>query len=115
MFGKYFYFIAVLAFMLFLPGLKTLSGESASIKATASVLPAIGFETYAQNNPENDLSPDWLMRCPDYGSVICRIETINSIKDYYYSVGENRQLTLPDIISQNPADSCIITLIYSEN
>jgi hypothetical protein len=115
MFGKYFCFTAVLAFMLFLPGADALSGESASIKATACVLPAIGFETDAQNNPENDSSPEWLMRCPDYGSVICRVETINSIKDYYYSAGENRQIILPDMAKQNSIDSCIITLIYSEN
>jgi hypothetical protein len=116
MFGKYFCFTAILAFMLFLPGANALSGESASIKATASVLPAIGFETGTQNNPENDMPPEWLMRLPDYGSVICRIETTNSTKNYYYySADKNRQITLPDITSQNSVDSCIITLIYSEN
>jgi hypothetical protein len=115
MLGKIICLIAVLFCLIGYPVTTTLSGESASIRATAYVLPAVGFEENSgQLSAIND-EPDWLIRCPSSGSLILHIETNNSISDYSYNRNTNDRILLPDIIQQNAADSCVITLIYSEN
>jgi hypothetical protein len=115
MFRKYFCLTVVFAFLFFLPGSYPLAGESASITASAYVLPAVGFETDANNNPQSVTPPDWLMRCPPSGNIICRIETENMNADYYFNGNENSQEIMPRIPEELSADSCIVTLIYSEN
>ncbi len=118
--GRFVYFIGLLALLCWFPDSLSFSGEAASITATAYVLPAVGIEENSNAYPAGDTDPGWLLRCPPSGSIICRIEINKAISDYCYNNKENRQIALPaetilDEAYLNSADSCIITIIYSEN
>jgi len=115
MLGRFLYFIAIVVFISLFPAATTLSGETGSIRATAYVLPAVGFETNSNQLTIIDNEPDWLMRCPSSGSLILQIETISSTVNYSYSRDKNGRIKLPDEIQHDSSDSCLITLIYSEN
>lgn len=119
--GRFIYFIGLLAFLCWFPDSLLFSGETASIMATAYVLPAVGIEenSKAYSAPGNADS-GWQLRCPPSGSIICRIEINKAISDYCYNNKENYQIALPaeTILNEawrKSADSCIITVIYSEN
>jgi hypothetical protein len=123
--GKYFYLTGFLALFCWLPTSFSLSGETASITATAYVLPAVGIEKGPNIDPDNESEPDWLIRCPTTGTVICKIEIEDTISEYSFNNNLNndsvrKQITLPtgDILAKTgckSSDSCVVTIIYSEN
>ncbi len=123
--GKFLYFIGLLALFCWLPASFSLSGETASITATAYVLPAVGIEESINLDPDNKSDPIWLLRCPTTGSIICRIEIDDTISEYRYgrylnNDAESKQIALPtgDILAKagcKSGNSCVVTIIYSEN
>lgn len=125
MIEKYLFYsgFLLIIFCLLTPSL--FSNESAFIRATAHVVPAIGIENDLNPGSVSDSEQNLILRFPTTGSLLCRIETIDTIfeqsfgNDYVNGINKGRVVIPTGEIITNKgltsADSCVVTIIYMEN
>jgi len=123
--GRYYYLIGFLALFCWLPVSFSFSGETALIAATAYVAPAVGIDNDFNSDSVGDSEQNLVLRFPTMGSILCRIETSDTIFEQSFGNNHNNNVNKGRVVfptgeiitneGLTSANSCVVTIIYMEN